>query len=326
MPLKHTRQQENNKLREEIKKLKGALKDIQDDILIETIFITKKSEDSPKTLNNADKYFDKLESLKSDEMEMFCKFEDFRDENENTVTENSLIFIPDSSQAQNHSISLEERIKNSVLNCNNISEPSLNQYSPEKLVFSEYPRHDQYQQPRPSFFLSNYSGQSPKKLKTSFESFNDPSEFSPKSKNNSTDQQKLLVEIEALRKENAMLRLQLQAHRSMKKVSPKVKVTAVPYRFKFISELPRTMGNRSKSPNMTTVKQNIPDNIRPIRRSMNLASRSKSKSLTPEDLATKANESPATPVRKRHCNICDHLLTKGYSTKYCSRHGKSNNG
>ena len=29
-----------------------------------------------------------------------------------------------------------------------------------------------------------------------------------------------------------------------------------------------------------------------------------------------------TPERLRHCKACDHLLSKGYSTKYCSKHGK----
>ena len=335
MSFKNIRQQENNKLREEIKKLRGALKDIKDDILIEAPLLSKKGENSPQTLISTDKYFDKLQSLQSDEMEKLCKFENFRDEKVDDFLESSLKFSFDSSKAKDNSISLEERMMNSSSNFNNTSEAFPKFFSPERHSHNKNPALDE-DQPLPTFFPANTSEQSPQNIKNSFEPLNEPSESSVQSENKSVDQKNLLVEIEALRKENMMLRLQLQASKSVKKTSPKAKVASVPFTCKSITELPKSVSNSSKSPKATTPKAitskattpkattpmySIPDNIRPTRRRLNSASRSKSKSLTPRDLSVKSNKSQSTPKRNRHCNICDHLLSKGYSTKYCSKHG-----
>ena len=60
----------------------------------------------------------------------------------------------------------------------------------------------------------------------------------------------------------------------------------------------------------------------------------KSRSITPRNLSTRrlkrnisnntlVGDSSLTPKRYRHCKTCDHLLCKGYSTKYCGKHGNA---
>jgi hypothetical protein len=116
----------------------------------------------------------------------------------------------------------------------------------------------------------------------------------------------LLSEIEALRQENMKLRLQLTKNSHASLVS-----------------LPRSRSKakaRSKSKGKSLSKS-------PTRKC-------KSRSITPRDLSTRrlkrnasnntlVGESDLTPRRSRHCKTCDHLLSKGYSTKYCGKHGNA---
>lgn len=93
----------------------------------------------------------------------------------------------------------------------------------------------------------------------------------------------LLSEIEKLRAENQLLRA----------------------RYKNSSPIPQPKLN------LDTLQRHTPHSPRRVSRSPSTTSISYTggRSITPE--------------RLRHCKACDHLLSKGYSTKYCSKHGKS---
>ena len=103
----------------------------------------------------------------------------------------------------------------------------------------------------------------------------------------------LISEIEALRRENSKLRLKLSS--SNKRVfarnrsNSKVKSKSPLRKCKSRSNTPRDLSSRP-------VKRNVSN--KSLIFDMNL-----------------------TPRRARHCNTCDHLLSKGYSTKYCVKHG-----
>ncbi|CAG9314598.1 unnamed protein product [Blepharisma stoltei] len=120
---------------------------------------------------------------------------------------------------------------------------------------------------------------------------------------------KLLKEIEALRRENNYLRNKLSN-------SPKPKRQIS----KHLSQ------DKSRSTSISTLKPKPNLNYATESPSRIRSSRSKSPRLA---LAARTksptSKSPrhTTPTRLRHCRVCDHLLSKGYSTKYCSKHGES---
>lgn len=121
----------------------------------------------------------------------------------------------------------------------------------------------------------------------------------------------LLNEIEALRQENMKLRLQLNKNSKSSLVS-----TGTLTRFRSRNNVE----SRKKS--------------KSVSKSKSKSRKCKSRSITPRDLSTRrlkrnvsnntlVGDSSLTPRRYRHCKTCDHLLSKGYSTKYCGKHGNA---
>ena len=121
----------------------------------------------------------------------------------------------------------------------------------------------------------------------------------------------LLNEIEALRLENMKLRLQLTKNSKSSLVNT--------------GTLTR---NRSRN------KADLRSKSKSVSKSKSPARKCKSRSITPRDLSTRrlrrnvsnntlVGDSSLTPRRSRHCKTCDHLLSKGYSTKYCGKHGNA---
>lgn len=104
----------------------------------------------------------------------------------------------------------------------------------------------------------------------------------------------LFLEIEALRRENTKLRLQLNTSSKRNLKKPTIRGRSK---------------SRSKTPVRTTKsKSNTPRDFssRPMRRNIS------NKSFT---------DSGSLSRRNKHCITCDHFLSKGYSTIYCSKHG-----
>ena len=115
--------------------------------------------------------------------------------------------------------------------------------------------------------------------------------------NKNFNEKSLISEIEALRRENMKLRLQLNTSskktikRNRSKSKSKANSKSPARKCKSRSNTPRDMSSRPIKRNISTRSFNIDMNL--------------------------------TPRRNRHCNTCDHLLSKGYSTKYCSKHGNA---
>ena len=310
MSFKSGRQQENNKLREELKKLRGALKDIKDDILIEAPLYVK-YEDSPVNVINTENNFDKLESLKSDELEMLCKFDRFEGESSPELIEDSLKF----------SIESENKFKGSSYIDEN-SQKKFENSSPPKRLFENFLQSSP--DSKNKFNELNSSPEKNQKITAAVtENLMDSSKIKTDasiSSEQKINQKKLLKEIENLRKENTKLRLELMSSKSENK-NLKQKTASVPFDVDTLNENRIRKSHTSKSPQPKTANKGISENTRPSKKIIKSVSRSKSKSLTPRDLSEKSNKSPITPRRYKHCNLCDHLLSKGYSTKYCSKHG-----
>lgn len=121
----------------------------------------------------------------------------------------------------------------------------------------------------------------------------------------------LLNEIEALRLENMKLRLQLTKNSKSS-----------------LGSAGTLTRNRSRN------KAEIRNKSKSVSKSKSPARKCKSRSITPRDLSTRrlrrnvsnntlVGDSSLTPRRSRHCKTCDHLLSKGYSTKYCGKHGNA---
>ncbi|OMJ94904.1 hypothetical protein SteCoe_1761 [Stentor coeruleus] len=330
MASKVERQQESQKLRDEIKKLKGALKDIQDDILIEAPMLNKRSM-RISSFNNSSKFVDKLESLRSEEFDLLCKFEKFdEDEKLEDFLESSFkIANGGQSKAETYTKnSLKGSLTENIIESIRLSEESKIENKKQNLSFENL-------QPANLFTGMTTEQESPiKSLKFAempASSFANEPKDSGTFRKSLLDQEKLLTEIEVLRNENNLLRLQLK---SAKPSKSKTKVTNIPYRDvspllsnergrrrlseKQVNEINTLIKIPTKSQSRTPQKQI--NSAKSFKKSPNSMSRSKSKSLTPRDFSAKS-KSPVTPKRYGHCNVCDHLLSKGYSTKYCSRHG-----
>ena len=96
-------------------------------------------------------------------------------------------------------------------------------------------------------------------------------------------------------------------------------VTEKTPRQSFISRKSR----RSKSPSQTKSCVNLQIYSNRLEKSPVNVERSQN-SVTPKANRAVYTYYPPrdlTPGRKRHCNICSHLLSKGYSTAYCTVHG-----
>lgn len=348
-------QQENAKLRDEIKRLKGALKDISQDT-IEPIPVKPKPERSPISKDRKKELREEIDSRlnymiptkallrqKSSEGKIQCAVIDpdhfvasFGQEEEE---EEKHMYMPKQYLSTNTDpLEATENTEKSIPQ-ETFSTPN------SKLSQASSPRHlyTEKTEDSPEFLKPNNSALitvAPQVLKDSFSSFyNDESlnkTLQEKSFNDSLNtnlenltqpiqsaskkypesilktsssqkvvlsgqkyaDKSLLSEIEALRQENTKLRLQLTK-------------TSKP-------ENSRNVRGRSKTKSKS-----------PIRRSK---SKSKSRSATPKDLSSRrgkrvscynvtVGEGDLTPRRSRHCNTCDHLLSKGYSTIYCGKHG-----
>lgn len=300
------RQQENNKLREEIKQLRNALKDIKDDIPIQAP-LRKLPSNSPKSPPN--KYLD-LNTYHTAPLPAHYELPKFQTENPEDYLKSSLELSLDSSQFKENSLFLGDNILNPSPRME-ISSGLIKIFDSPKNYSSPS---DKAETISPKKNLET-SIENPKKK--SFQSSLDSNSLGSDEK---IDQKTLLTEIENLRKENTLLRLQLQSKSKpkLKRIakSPKPRVVSVPFSLNPTQEFSDTLPNRKAS---RTPKPIRPETIRPMQR--RIYSRSKSKSLTPRDLSVKSND--RSPKRYRHCNICDHLLSKGYSTKYCSKHGNT---
>lgn len=330
MASKIERQQETQKLRDEIKKLRGALKDIQDDILIEAPMLKKNAVRVP-SFNSSSKFVDKLESLRSEEFDLLCKFEKFdEDEKLEDFLESSFKFASGGqSKAGTYTkSSLKGSLTENLIETIRLSEESKRDEKRENLSMEN---------PQPANIFTGMTTEQESPIKSlkfaelpASSSMNEPKD-SGTFRKSLLDQEKLLTEIEVLRKENNMLRLQLKSSKSSKN---KTKVTNIPYRDvspllsnergrrqlseKQLNEINSLTKIPIKSQSRTPQKQR--NSAKSLKKTPHSMSRSKSKTLTPRDFSAKS-KSPVTPKRYGHCNVCDHLLSKGYSTKYCSRHG-----
>lgn len=324
MASKVERQQESQKLRDEIKKLRGALKDIQDDILIEAPILKKNALRIP-SFNSSSKFVDKIESLRSEEFDLLCKFEKFdEDEKLEDFLESSFKFgSGGQSKAGTYTKnSLKSSLTENLIETERV-EDKKESLSIENLL--------------PAIMFTGMTTEKESPMKSlKFAEFPESSSVN-EAKDSGTfrksllDQEKLLTEIEVLRKQNNMLRLRLKSAKTSKKAT---KVTNVAYRDispllsnergrrqlsdKQIAEISAMIKIPVKSQSRTPQKQR--KSAKKIKKSHYSMSRSKSKTLTPRDFSAKS-KSPVTPKRYGHCSVCDHLLSKGYSTKYCSKHG-----
>jgi hypothetical protein len=108
----------------------------------------------------------------------------------------------------------------------------------------------------------------------------------------------LIREIDALREENKLLRGKFQPSTpSRRKRGRKRTVSSKKLMLKSPTRLSKSPTRLSKSPTRLSKSPSANSTL----------ARKKSRSITPN--------------RYRHCCTCDHLLSKGYSTKYCTKHG-----
>ncbi|OMJ71129.1 hypothetical protein SteCoe_30740 [Stentor coeruleus] len=132
------------------------------------------------------------------------------------------------------------------------------------------------------------------------------------------NEKNLMSEIEALRRENTQLRIQLTGGNKKPFVSNKPPT----------SERSRTFDYENKE----RITRNLQIKTQSKTRSKSSNRKCKSRSMTPRDLSSRPmrrnisnksllSNSDLTPRRIKHCTTCDHLLSKGYSTIYCGKHG-----
>jgi hypothetical protein len=351
---------ENSKLRDELKKLRGALKDLKDDKLIEI----SNSPTSTKPSNYKSIEVDKLDSLRSEDIENLCKFDKIIDSTLQEPSESSLkpseklpenVFLENSKgnslKKSYKDDPLYDHLLDSSLKFSVDSHSGFFDENPFKSSNSGFDRirtftglaentqdvgfkdKSQEKHTKSSSFTEKTSKKeesktffNPSREKISFSNekdFQSPSSKESSARFKNAENQNLLDEIEKLRNENNQLREQLKTAQSMKNFK-EPKIANVP--FKDASPKRIRYDTEAKSGSRTPKKTNIGRITVIAGRQAKTGrtrsfSRSKSKSLTPRDISYKITNSPLTPKRFRHCNICDHLLSKGYSTKYCSKHG-----
>lgn len=344
-------QQENAKLRDEIKRLKGALKDISQDT-IEPIPVKPKTEILPISKDRKKELREEIDSRLN---YMIPNKNLLRQKSSDGKIQTAVIdpdyFVASFGQEDDKHMHMPKKVLSSVsddpevkVNTKSSVSPELVQIPESKLSnlssprqqFSEKTDSPEFIKPEiPIFqttsqalkdsFSSFYNDESLNKtlqdksfnesLNTNLENqvnLTEPIQSYPKKypesilKTSSSQKvvlasqnyadKSLLSEIEALRQENMKLRLQLTK-------------TIKPEKLKIVRSRSKT---KSKSPNRRN--------------------KSKSRSATPRDLSSRrvkkghcnnisVGEGDLTPRRSRHCNTCDHLLSKGYSTIYCGKHG-----
>ena len=116
----------------------------------------------------------------------------------------------------------------------------------------------------------------------------------------------LMSEIENLRQENNRLRLQLTGENKSSKTTEVQTTVRSKTQKRGRSKTRRRSKNRSKSKSIS--KQVTPRSLSATRKLSYLGKKTPKLSLTPS--------------RTRYCRLCDKLLSKGYSTAFCSKHGK----
>jgi hypothetical protein len=280
----------------EINSLETALKDMKEDVLIEVP--TKKTSEK---ISNYSSITNKIVSMRSEEFNNLCKFDTFRTDKYELLSESSLKFSLDTDINFNDPVS--SNLKS--LSSSRPKKPPESQMDSLKENYLklktelEVGKNEEINKPNNEFTLL-----------TGLRSSNNEDPISDSFANSIKQdkpyisvpsQKELLKEIENLRKENNMLRLKLN---SSKKSTKKPKTKA--YDTELTENTPKTP-TRNRSKNNEIQKKST-------------RSVSRSKSFTPRGFSSK---SPSTPLRSKHCNVCDHLLSKGYSTKYCSKHGKN---
>ena len=333
-------QQENAKLREEIKKLKGALKDVNHEITQQATVLKPKREISPITRDRKKELREEIDSrlnyvipskpvLKPKSQS--GKVEEFFEPEALVASfgqDEKLNFKKSSRKNEEILYEIEESPKTpKEKNDFSIDDTSSIDKTPESPEFESLPQ-------------NCMQAADTKLLKDSFSSFYDESFTKTQCEKPIEDKQtlqkpepkkpdfqdlplkpsnpelsstvqcpeKILIsEIEALRRENMKLRLQLTT--SAKDLSLPEKTTKRTSS-KNCTRRRSKSKSKSKSPNRKCISRSItPRDLssRPLKRDS-----SNRNILTENDL---------TPRRSRHCHTCDHLLSKGYSTIYCSRHG-----
>lgn len=139
--------------------------------------------------------------------------------------------------------------------------------------------------------VKQFASKSPKAAGRKERKSTDDGEYEGKEERNAG--KTLAQQIEALRLENERLRAQL--------VSQPVK-----------SPRPQA-SSRSRSGSNTPSKSPRPRS--PYSRSPS------SRTLRPGTSPSARSSHSRSPLRYRHCKVCDYLLSKGFSTVYCSKHG-----
>ena len=355
----------------ELKNLRTALDDLKEDVLIDLPMLNEFNH--PGTFNSSLQYFERLESLRSEEIERLCRFDKFDDEKpvdmESSLKEslesaykirypsisvednedrakpgfdNSSVFSNFVNSSAKLSNVIDEEVEDKEISFQSSASdkkwkiPENHEKKAQKQEFTDIkilkhikdikyikdislkdlnPSKDQ-KNPHDSRLKTEQNPENSKKL---FE-FQEKNENTPQILKPGPDYQKdwstsspftkissdqnLLQEIESLRLENAMLRMQLHSSKTLKTAKTP----------NFLSGETRSK-NLRKSRKSKTPKKNRENSKKNKNQSI---SRSKSRSLTPRETSAKSSRSP---LRFKHCNICDHLLSKGYSTKYCSKHG-----
>ena len=345
-------QQENAKLRDEIKRLKGALKDISQDT-IEPVAMKPKPERSPISKDRKNEFREEIDSRlnymiptkallrqKSSEGKIQCAVIDpdhfvasFGQEEEKNM------YMPKQYLSTNKDpLEATENTEKSIPQ-ETFSTPN------SKLSDTSSPQHlyTEKTEDSPEFLKPGDGGLisvAPQVLKDSFSSFyNDESlnkTLQEKSFNDSlnTNLENLTQPIQSNKKKYPESILKASS-------SQKVVLSGQSYADKSLLSEIEALRQENMKLRLQLTKTSKPDNVKsvrgrsktksksPIRRSK---SKSKSRSMTPKDLSSRrgkrgscnnvsVGEGDLTPRRSRHCNTCDHLLSKGYSTIYCGKHG-----
>ena len=284
---------------------------------LEEALYSERSQESKKSAEEVD-WYKEIDTLKADlaEMEQSSLEDDLASSNKFLNPQESTKNYSEKQSFKFSQVSQGEILQESSYDYLGYPEEPQEPQEPQKLQES-LPKEPQNKQDSIDHFEETFKPkEEPPKLplKDSFESYykSDTSSFS--FNKSVTDREKsLLSEIEALREENRILRQQLKPKRQKKKLHRTVEVEPNPFN-------PKRTLQTAKS--FTTLRRK------------KSKTRCTSKPLTPrftgKSLERTKSARSLTPSRTRSCKICDHLLSKGYSTFYCSKHGskslKSNPG
>ncbi|OMJ83271.1 hypothetical protein SteCoe_15861 [Stentor coeruleus] len=374
-------QQENAKLRDEIKRLKGALKDISTEIVQEAPILKPKREKSPLSKERKSELRDEIdnrlnyviptkpvlkqkalnvvENPKFSEPEVFVASFGQEDDkkymadtkktpniglnelgsiNSSPKNDNPPLDPQDFSLEATSSIDdiqgspdfdppikpVEQKIEprtlkesfssfyndesvNKTLNDRSFEDISNSQtVENEKKIFSQEVSHIKKEETGKKFISDGVKNDNERSIQVVSQNFNEKN---------------LVSEIEALRRENTQLRMKLTGGNKKNHVSAKLLPSDRPYNW---------INKNIDYDNKERITRNLQIRTRSKTKSKSPNRKCKSRSITPRDLSSrpmrrnisnKSLVSDLTPRRSKHCNTCDHLLSKGYSTIYCGKHG-----